>query len=202
MSPLFTKATALSAFAVLVGACQSDPMGAREGPYLEASLQTLPTTVTVMIDREHRGGAIWEGGTKSDTHRKLQIRSKDFNTTHTLILQRLSSAPKGPFQPGIYTLVPRNFTAGDNDGYTAWYGDSETGNHYIAESGTWTIDHVSQDGQVTGYFDFVAAYWCNPHNDRDRCFQSPAELGFLPDAVRLHVHGEFRAEYVGEVPAW
>src|SRR5690606_6463802 len=115
--------------------------------------------------------------------------SSDREANRSLSLQRLSSAPEGPFQPGVYALVPRNFTAGDNDGYTVYYSDRVTGNHYIAESGTWTITEVSADGVVSGHFDFVAAYWCNPHNDRDRCFMSPKEAGFRPDAMRLRVRG-------------
>ena len=200
MDTFFSKASALIVLAVLISACESDATGTKQGAYLQATLLSVATSTTGAISIQHRGGAIWGGGTKSETHRKLQIHSKDAEANRHLYLQRLSSAPGGPFQPGVYTLVPRSFTAGDNDGYTALYGDSETGNHYIAESGTWTITDVSEDGEVTGHFDFVAAYWCNPHNDRDRCFMSPSEGGFRPDAVRLNVHGDFRAEKAGEVP--
>ena len=106
--------------------------------------------------------------------------------------------PGSPVRP--YTLVPRNFDAGDNDGYTAWYRDYGTGDHYIAESGTYAIADVSEDGLVTGHFVFLAAYWCSTHNDRDRCSMLPSQEGFRPDAVRLNGHGGFRAEEVVPVP--
>ncbi len=180
--------------ALVFSACESEPTASSgEEPYLQASIQSLPTSTATAIDIQHRGDAEVSGGTKRGVGGKLQISSRDHGTNAQLDLRRLSSEPLGPFEPGVYTLVPRNFTAGDNDGYTALYGESETGNHYIAETGTWTITDVSEDGQVSGHFDLVAAYWCNPHNDRDRCFMSPSDLGFRSDAVRLHVHGEFRA---------
>ena len=189
--------------ALVFSACESEPTGSsEEEAYLQASIQSLPTSTATAIDIQHHGGANWSGGTKHDVGHKLQISSRDRGTNRDLKLIQLSSEHIGPFEPGVYTLVPRNFTAGDNDGYTAFYGDSETGNHYIAETGTWTITDVSEDGVVSGHFDLVAAYWCNPHNDRDRCFRSPADLGFRSDAVRLHVHGEFRAEKPVPVPVW
>jgi hypothetical protein len=195
-----SRITALLALSLLASACEKDPTGTKEGAFLRATLLSVSMSTTEPIDIRHSGGAEWGGGTKSETQRKLQISSKDAQANRHLMLQRLSSTPGGPFQPGVYTLVPRNFTAGDNDGYTAWYGDSETGNHYIAESGTWTITEVSENGYVTGNFDFIAAYWCNPNTGRDRCFRSPKEGGFHQEAVRLRVQGEFRAEDSGSVP--
>ena len=195
-----SKAFALVALTVLISACESDPTDVKQGDFLQATLVSVSSGTTTPMNIQHRGGAVWSGGTKSETQRKLQISSKDAETKGHLYLHRLSSVPGGPFQPGVYPLVPRNFNAGDNDGYTALYVDFETGTHYIAESGTWTISDVLEDGQVVGDFDFVAAYWCNVHNDRDRCFLSPAEGGFSPSAARLHVYGEFRAGKAGAVP--
>ncbi len=204
MHTSFSKLVALVSLGALLTACESDPTGARQTAYLNATLVSVATSTSGgtpgTINIEHRGGAIWGGGTKSVTQRKLQIMSADAEVDRTLYLQRLSSAPEGPFQAGIYALVPRSFNAGDNDGYTALYVDFVTGNHYIAESGTLTIDEVTEAGEITGHFDFVAAYWCNPHNDRDRCFTSPRQQPFRSDAIRLHVRGEFHAEEAGEVP--
>lgn len=195
----------LAIAAALVSACDSDPIGSQEGSYLQASIQSLPSSAAAIIDIQHNGRATWGGGTKHTGQRKLQISSRDRSTDRQLDLQRLSFSEDltqgfGPFLPGVYTLVPRNFTAGDGDGFTASYFDYETGNRYISESGTWTITEVSVDRVVSGHFDFIAAYWCNPHNDRERCFQSPAGLGFRSDALRLHIRGDFQAVEVGPVP--
>lgn len=200
MNAIFSRASTLIVLAVLISACESDPTDVKQRDFLQAALVSVSTGTAAPTNIQHRGGAVWYGGTKSETQRKLVISSKDAENKGHLYLHRLSSAPGGAFQPGVYPLVPRNFNAGDNDGYTALYVDFETGTHYIAESGTWTIYDVLEDGQVVGDFDFVAAYWCNAHNDRDRCFLSPSEEGFSPDDARLHVYGEFRAEKAGEVP--
>lgn len=200
MKTLLFRTLPLLVLSALVTGCGSDPTGAEGGSFLRATLKSMSTTAGEPITIEHRGGANWSGGTRSDTQRMLEVYSPDREADRSLMLQRLSSSPQGPFQPGVHSLVPRNFNAGDNDGFTAKYLDHATGDHYIAESGTWTITGVSEDRIVSGSFDFVAAFWCNPHIDRDRCLMSPKEAGFGSDAVRLRVRGEFSAEPVRPVP--
>ena len=187
--------TPVLALATLVAACDSDPTGAGQASFLQATLQSVPTNVTGAVTVEHRGSAGWHGGHKTN-QRHLSISSTDTEAQRTMSLRWLSSEPEGFFQEGVYSLVPRNFNAGDNDGYTALYLDHKTGTHYIAESGTWTITDVDAETQeVTGHFEFVVANWCNVHNDRERCLlQSPKNFGFSSGAERLTVRGEFRAE--------
>lgn len=197
-----THLTAVFALAALVTACESDPTTTADGDttFLEARLQSVPTALAGPLEVEHRGSANWGTGGRSSQH-LMSVSSSDREAQRTLSLRRLTSVPEGLYQPGSYSLVPRNFNAGDNDGYTALYLDHETGNHYIAESGTWTITTVDPETEVvTGHFDFTVAYWCNPHNDRDRCFESPKESGFSPDAERINVRGEFRAGPTLPVP--
>lgn len=211
MRPSILKTTTSIGLCALLAACDATPTDGDQGGYLRATLQPVLALMVgdvagsaegnsmELTDIEFQGGANVSGGTKSDTHRKWAVDAKDLEHDRSLHLQRLTSAPEGRFKPGVYTLVPRNFTAGDNDGYTALYVDLNSGSHFIAESGTLTITGVAADGETTGYFDFMAAYWCNAHNDRARCFQSPAQSGFRPDAIRLRVHGDFRAPDVSAV---
>lgn len=181
----------LASAAVLVslGGCDSDPAGTEV--YAESFLRALavaPESSTV-----HRGTAQYSGGTMSDTHRKLTVISRDPEVDSWVHLQMLSSRPQRiDTIAGSFSLEPRDFLGGDNEGTTALY--LRDGKRFVAESGTLTISEASGDileGRITGEFEFTAVHWCTPAVDRTPCLSLPSE--FPASALRIHLTGEFVA---------
>lgn len=178
----------LTVLVLLLPACEEPTPPLGPDAYLRAVVEDAVTI-------EHRGGAEYYGGTRSDTHRKREISSYDGEADARLWLQILNSAPS-VWEAGVFPLTPRNFDGGDNDGNTALYlmPGSEL---YVAESGTLRITEVTED-RVIGEFEFTAVYWCTPPVNREQCYTLPET--FPTSASRIDVTGTFSAEGSRPVP--
>lgn len=185
-----SRAYALIATPVLLAACDSAPTPA------DASAAFLHAQVVGAFATEHRGGAVFSGGTMSADHFMLHISSHDPDADSHLGLQMLG-VRSASLEPGVYPLEPRNFLFGDADGNTAIY--LRGGDRYVAESGTLTITHVSHE-RLEGSFEMTAVFWCRPSVDRTACYTLPE--AFPPDAPRIDVWGEFSAIRPGDVPTF